>query len=165
MRRFQPWIIIWSFTARRARDTFYRNAQESRFQSALPAGSSIIMPAGLASLWHGPIPSSIRLRLSTLFLQQTADEIGRGTSNQAELSNVFLTRDLFVGRFAQIFEAELTIARAPRTDTCGRGCGMCPDGTSLTCLRCMRNSGQERSIRLAAKGLVLSDLLYAGQSG
>ena len=92
---------------------FLQERAGKRFQSALPAGSSIIMPAGLASLWHGPIPSSIRLRLSTLFLQQTADEIGRGTSNQAELLNVFLTRDLFVGRFAQIFEAELNMPEHP----------------------------------------------------
>lgn len=71
------------------------------------AGVSLLMPAGYESIWDGDTAASCRLRMPTSIIASAAEQIGRHSTSQYEIRNVFETRDTVIERVAQILLAEL----------------------------------------------------------
>ncbi len=65
------------------------------------------MPAGYDSLWEGDAAASARLRIPTSLITSAGEQLGRRSTSQIEIRNVFETRDTVIDRVAQILLAEL----------------------------------------------------------
>ncbi|TDV06775.1 AraC family transcriptional regulator [Paraburkholderia caballeronis] len=71
------------------------------------AGVSMLMPAGYDSLWEGHASATARLRIPTGLIAAAGEQLGRRSTSQVEIRNVFETRDAVIGHIAQILIAEL----------------------------------------------------------
>lgn len=71
------------------------------------AGMTLIMPAGYASSWHGPIPPLVSLRIRAGLLEEVARQAGLGVFERFELRNIFETRDQTIERIVLGVKTEL----------------------------------------------------------
>lgn len=76
-----------------------------RHECAVNAGMTVIMPAGLDSIWEGDVPESLRLRIPTRLLDEVENELGSGRG--FELMNRFSTRDPLIDAIASLLLLEL----------------------------------------------------------
>ncbi|WP_168790552.1 helix-turn-helix domain-containing protein [Paraburkholderia aromaticivorans] len=82
-------------------------------ESLISAGVSMLMPAGYDSLWEGCASATARLRIPTTLIATAGEEIGRHSTSQIEIRNVFETRDSVIEHVAQILIGELDRAPHP----------------------------------------------------
>lgn len=76
-------------------------------EGVVSAGVSMLMPAGYDSLWEGQASATARLRIPTALLSAAGEQLGRRSTSQIEIRNVFEMRDAVIGHIAQILIAEL----------------------------------------------------------
>jgi len=76
-------------------------------ESLISAGVSMLMPAGYDSLWEGSASATARLRIPTALIASAGEQIGRRSTSQVEIRNVFETRDPVFEHLAQILIEEL----------------------------------------------------------
>jgi AraC family transcriptional regulator len=76
-------------------------------ESLISAGVSMLMPAGYDSLWEGSASATARLRIPTALIESAGEQIGRHSTSQIEIRNVFETRDPVIEHLAQILIEEL----------------------------------------------------------
>jgi AraC family transcriptional regulator len=76
-------------------------------ESLISAGVSMLMPAGYDSLWEGSASATARLRIPTALIESAGEQIGRRSTSQIEIRNVFETRDSVIAHLAQILIEEL----------------------------------------------------------
>lgn len=76
-------------------------------ESLISAGVSMLMPAGCDSLWEGSASATARLRIPTALIESAGEQIGRCSTSQIEIRNVFETRDPIIEHVAQILIGEL----------------------------------------------------------
>ncbi len=69
-------------------------------EGVISSGVSLILPAGYDSTWEGDAAASARLRIPTALIASAAEQIGRRSSPQVEVRNVFEVRDLVIERIA-----------------------------------------------------------------
>ncbi|WP_322012215.1 AraC family transcriptional regulator [Paraburkholderia sp. J12] len=76
-------------------------------ESLITSGISMLMPAGYDSLWEGDASATARLRIPTALIESAAEQIGRRSTSQIEIRNVFEARDTVIGNIAQLLMIEL----------------------------------------------------------
>jgi AraC family transcriptional regulator len=76
-------------------------------ESLICPGISMLMPAGYDSLWEGSASATARLRIPTALIESAGEQIGRRSTSQIEIRNVFETRDPVIEHMAQILVGEL----------------------------------------------------------
>lgn len=74
---------------------------------AVLGGTSLIMPAGCASIWEGDTGSSARLRIPTSLLASASEQLWTRCRSQFEIGNVFEIRDHLIEQLATLLVAEL----------------------------------------------------------
>lgn len=70
------------------------------------AGMSLLMPAGMDSVWEGDMAASTRLRIPTALIDSAAEQIGRRAA-AVEIRNLFEMRDPMIEHIALALAAEL----------------------------------------------------------
>ncbi|AXF00795.1 AraC family transcriptional regulator [Paraburkholderia hospita] len=73
----------------------------------ITSGVSMLMPAGYDSLWEGSASATARLRIPTALVASAGEQIGRQSTTQIEIRNVFETRDPVIEHIARVLIAEL----------------------------------------------------------
>ncbi len=76
-------------------------------EGTISTGVSLLMPAGYDSTWNGDAAASARLRIPTSLIASAGEQIGRRSTSQIEIRNVFETRDTMIERVALILLAEM----------------------------------------------------------
>lgn len=76
-----------------------------RHEGIIGAGSTMIMPAGMDSLWEGDAAMSLRIRLPIRLLDEMGE--GVGSAQRFELANRFDVRDQVIERLAGLMVVEI----------------------------------------------------------
>lgn len=76
-------------------------------ESLLTAGVSMMMPAGMDSIWEGDAVASVRFRIPVGIIEAAAEQLGHRSTATFEIRNIFETRDAMIERIAHIMTAEL----------------------------------------------------------
>lgn len=82
-------------------------------RSVIASGMSIIMPAGMDSVWEGDAPASARIRMPPPLIVEAAEQIGRRAAGRFEIRNRFEARDPMIARIAHVLMSELERAPHP----------------------------------------------------
>lgn len=76
-------------------------------ESIISAGISLIMPAGCDSTWEGSTPTSARLRIPSGLIDTAGEQLGRQSTTQIEIRNIFEVRDATIERMALLLLGEI----------------------------------------------------------